>query len=123
MRKLLVTIVLVASVAGCATANQRLQNSFHIKNGMTKAEVLRVMEGNPVANEFYGDLEEWHYCDTGPVHKYVAVFFDKDRVFAMKPYSVVESDEDLIFSRCEQLVKRGDYKEPDVVREYRIKYR
>lgn len=125
MKKFVGAMSIMTLVAGCGV-NQRLENSFQISNGMTKADVLRIMEDNPVANEFNGDLEEWHFCNTGMngVSKYVAVYFNQGRVFAMKPYSVVEKDEGgNAFAVCEEFVKKGDYKEPDVVREYRIRYR
>ena len=125
MKPIITLFILSGVLVGCGV-NQRLENSFQISNGMTKADVLRIMEDNPVANEFNGDLEEWHFCNTGMngVSKYVAVYFNKGRVFAMKPYSVVEKDAGgNAFAVCEEFIKKGDYKEPDAVREYRIRYR
>ena len=61
---------------------------------------------------------------TNGVSKYVAVFFNEGKVIAMKPYSVVERDEGgNAFAVCEDFIKKGDYREPDVVREYRLKLR
>ena len=93
---------------------------------MNKQEVLATMGDTPFASEFYGQLEEWHYCDTGMngVSKYVANYFRDGKVFAMKPYSVVEKAEGgSAFAVCEEFIKKGDYREPDIVREYRVKYR
>lgn len=126
MKKLVIALSVMTLVAACGV-NQRLENSFQISNGMTKAEILRIMESKPVANEFYGDLDEWHFCSSdfnGEVGKYVAVFFEKGRVFAVKSYSAVFLDEGgSLYAGCENFVKKGNYKEPDVVREYRIRYR
>ena len=79
----------------------------------------------PVATEFSGRFSEWHFCKsdewTGENHRFVAVYFGDDKVIAMKPYSVSLSrrtgDAD-----CRPYVKKGNYKEPDEVREYRIKF-
>ena len=81
-------------MAGCGS-QQKLENSFSVSPGMTKQEVIETMGDVPVATEFYGQLEEWHYCDTGMngISKYVAIYFQGGRVYAMKPYSVVERDE------------------------------
>ena len=117
--------VVVAVMAGCGS-QQKLENSFSVSPGMTKQEVIETMGDVPVATEFYGQLEEWHYCDTGMngISKYVAIYFQGGRVYAMKPYSVVERDEGgNSLAVCEEFIKKGDYREPDIVREYRVRYR
>ena len=52
-------------------------------------------------------LKEWHFCNTGMngVSRYVAVFFDEGKVFAMKPYSVLMKGVE--FPGCEEFIKRG----------------
>ena len=125
MRKLISFSIVAILITGCG-ANQRVENSFQISNGMSQPEVLNIMRDSPAASEFNGALEEWHFCNTGlnGISRYVAVFFENGRVFAMKPYTVVEKDEGGgSFAVCENFIKKGNYKEPDVVREYRIRYR
>ena len=112
-------------ILGCGS-QQKLENSYSVSPGMTKQQVIGTMGDTPVATEFYGQLEEWHYCDTGMngISKYVAVYFNEGRVYAMKPYSVVEAREGgNAWAVCEEFIKKGDYREPEIVREYRIKYR
>ena len=115
--------ILAISFSGCG-ANQQLENARGIAAGMSKQNVRSVMGDDPVATEFYGKLEEWHFCNTGMngVSRYVAVFFDEGKVFAMKPYSVVEKEAGgSSFAVCEEFIKKGDYREPDIVREYRVR--
>ena len=117
--------IAVLFLAACGV-NQPLENAINISPGMTKGDVLSIMGSPPVSNDFYGDLEEWHFCNTGMngVSKYVAVFFKEGSVFSMKRYSVVERDEGGdSFAVCEDFVKKGDYREPGEVREYRVRYR
>ena len=125
--KALIFLAALASLTltGCGV-NQRLENSLKVSPGMDKQQVVAAMGDEPVATEFSGSLEEWHYCNTGMngISKYVAIFFDSGRVIAMKPYSVVERDAGgNAFAVCEEFIKMGSYQEPDVVKEYRIKYR
>ena len=118
-------LFLCAALVGCGS-QQKLENSYAIAPGMTKKQVVEIMADEPVATEFYGSLEEWHYCDTGMngISKYVAIYFKDGQVYAMKPYSVVEKEEGgNSFAVCEEFVKKGDYREPDVVAEYKIKFR
>ena len=112
--------ILAISFSGCG-ANQQLENARGIAAGMSKQNVRSVMGDDPVATEFYGKLEEWHFCNTGMngVSRYVAVFFDEGKVFAMKPYSVLMKGVE--FPGCEEFIKRGDYREPEIVREYRVR--
>ena len=123
MKKISWVLGAVLITAGCGV-NQSVEQAFQISNGMTKSEVLNVMGAYPVANEFHGSLEEWHFCKSGSISKFVAVFFDNGRVFAMKPYNVMlrnEGGESL--DSCDGYIKKGNYKEPDIVREYRVRYR
>lgn len=121
--KVLGVNIAVLFLVACGV-NQPLENAISISPGMTKGDVLDIMGSPPVSNDFYGNLEEWHFCNTGMtgVSKYVAVFFKEGRVFSMKRYSVVERDAGGdAFAVCENFVKKGDYREPDEVREYRIR--
>lgn len=112
-------------LVGCGVS-QNIEQSFMVSLGMTKREVIVTMGDNPVASGFNGRAEEWHYCKTGSngVSRYVASYFDQGRVFAMKPYSVVEAAEGgNSFVACQNFVMKDDYREAGVVREYRLKVR
>ena len=114
-------IFVAALLTACTTTD--IDNSLMISPGMTKQEVITTMGTNPVSNEFVGELEEWHFCNTGVNNsRYVAVFFEGGRVFAQKPYTVSGVGWNQ-YGDCEIGVKKGTYREPDEVREYRIKVR
>ena len=91
----LVSIFLVVSITGCATVNnvfgpnQDLALAGSINPGMGPSDVLRIMQDKPVAREFAGDYEEWHYCDSdtwdGNTHEYLAIYFINGAVVSMKP--------------------------------------
>ena len=112
-----------ALLTGCGTV-QNLDNSLMISPGMTKQQVVSTMGENPIKTEFDGPLEEWHYCKTGVgADEFIAVYFAEGRVIAMKPYTVTQKDAQWENGACEIFVKMGNFREPDAVREYRIKYR
>ena len=117
MKKYLAIILALASSA--AVAKVDLDNSFMLSPGMSKQEVLDTMGGKPKASEFVGSLSEWHYCRNSFSGKYyyTSVFFHEGRVIAMKEYGVGNNN-----GSCTSNIKGGSYREPDVVREYRIKY-
>jgi hypothetical protein len=113
---------LIALASNGAMAKVDLDNSFLLSGGMTQKQVLETMGGKPTDSEFLGDLAEWHYCKRGWPNKdisYTTVFFYKGQVIGMKEYGV---DED-VGGNCQTNIKGGSYQEPDVVKEYRIKYR
>jgi hypothetical protein len=130
MRKITLAVTFLL-LTGCATVNdafgpnQDLSLAGSINSGMSPGDVLRVMQDKPVAREFAGNYEEWHYCDsdtwTGRAHKYLAIYFINGAVVSMKPYGVSVRGESV--TDCGKFVKQGNYSEPDVVREYRVKYR
>jgi hypothetical protein len=88
---------------------------------MNKKEVLDTMGSRPVASEFTGELEEWHFCkqNFNNSRDYVSVFFVSGSVIAMKQYGVDRNSRET----CASSIKGGSYKEPDVVKEYRLKVR
>ena len=96
---------------------------------MDKSEVLKIMGGPPASTEFYGPLEEWHFCDSGTrTLSYQAIYFNEGVVYAARPYSVMVAEETGFSSNvatfdCSRFIKRGNYREPDEVREYRLKMR
>jgi hypothetical protein len=119
--RLFFAVIPVMLLIACTTTD--IDNSLMISPGMTKQEVITTMGTNPVSNEFVGDLEEWHFCNTGVnSSRYIAVFFEGGRVFAQKPYTVSGVGWNQ-YGDCEIGVKKGTYREPDEVREYRIKVR
>lgn len=109
----------LALASSAAVAKVDLDNSFMLSPGMSKQEVLEVMGGRPKHSEFVADLAEWHFCKhpfSGPL-EYTTVFFFQDKVIGMKEYGVRRSK-----GSCVDNIKGGSYREPDIVREYRIKY-
>ena len=116
IRAITAAIVLVG-LYGCGT-QKMVDQSFLLSPGMGKQDVLTTM-GKPVKNEFDRGIEEWHYCNTGwASDEYIAVFFDEGKVVAMKPYTVTGMG-----GFCGSFVKMGNYSEPDIVGEIRVKYR
>ena len=118
MKKYLAIILVLASSA--AVAKVDLKNSFLLSPGMSKQEVLELMGGRPTSSEFVNDLAEWHFCKKEFMSKrfsYTSVFFHENKAIAMKEYGVKANN-----GSCASNIKGGSYREPDVVREYRIKY-
>ena len=62
----ILTLLLLLAVTACGV-NQKLENSYAISPGMTKQAVVAAMGDTPVATEFYGQMEEWHYCKQAPM--------------------------------------------------------
>ena len=125
MKKLTVISIILglSALVGCGT-QQKLDNSMMISPGMTKQQVVNTMGANPVKTEFDGSLEEWHYCNTGSkADEFVAVYFVDGTVIAMKPYTVTLRDANGATGSCEKFVKMGNFREPETVAEYRVKFR
>ena len=120
MKKYLAVVLALASSA--AVAKVDLDNAFMLSPGMSKQEVLEVMGGRPSGSEFVGELVEWHFCYrySGYYGKnrfdFATVFFFEGKVIAMKEYGVKKA------GTCDSNIKGGSYREPDVVKEYRIKF-
>lgn len=115
-------VVCAMMVVFCSSAYAKLkiENAFLLSPGMNKKEVLDTMGSRPVASEFTGELEEWHFCKAhwNIEYDYVSVFFMAGKVIAMKQYGVRNKR-----TTCASSIKGGSYKEPDVVKEYRLKFR
>ena len=122
MRKfLLILIPLVISACG-TTANMAMSQAYRIYEGMSMDEVVEIM-GTPCASELNKGVNEWHYCSTGLMaDEFVAVYFEKGRVIAVKNYTVTSMDVDGASGNCRKFIKRGTYKEPDVVIAIRSRY-
>lgn len=123
MIKNMTYILCAVMVVFCSSAYAKLKidNAFLLSPGMNKKEVLDTMGSRPVASEFTGELEEWHFCkeNFSGSKDFVSVFFVSGKVIAMKQYGVERSAK----GTCKSKIKGGSYKEPDVVKEYRLKVR
>ena len=120
--KLLTTAAALATLSATpAFAKVDLNNAYLLSPGMSKKEVVETMGGRPRSTEFIGELEEWHYCTSnfwlGGGYKYAAGFFFEGDLYAVKEYRVPED-----YDNCSRWLKGGTYSEPDIVKEYRIKY-
>ncbi len=116
-----ILIVVSLSVSSCWVVHQNLKVSNNLKEGMTKQEVVQIM-GNPAKSEFGNGVEEWHYCRCiNKINEYVALFFYEDKLIAKTNYTVFDTYE--MASSCDQLIKMGNYTEPDIVIELRSRIR
>ena len=121
MKFLISTIVLLFLTSGCASVD--LKRSFLIERGMTKSEVLALLGDRPATSEFKDNVDEWHFCRTGMMSdSYVGVYFIDGRVTAKREYTR-NSDNGGGGGNCKNFIKSGDYREPDEIREYRVRYR
>ena len=101
---------------------QPLELSYKLNNGMSKDEVVSIL-GQPIKSDFSKNIEEWFYCKTaigGDQH--LALFFYEGKLMAKKNYVVTLADVYGQTGDCEWSVKKGNYREPDEVREIRIRY-
>jgi hypothetical protein len=86
---------------------------------MKQSKVLKIL-GEPIKSEFTKDFEEWHYCTTGQnVDQFIALFFHKNKLVATTNYTTDASDGGP--GDCSIFIKRGDYREPDTVKELKTK--
>jgi outer membrane protein assembly factor BamE (lipoprotein component of BamABCDE complex) len=89
---------------------------------MTKTEVLEIL-GNPIKSDLKKGVDEWFYCKTGiGADEHLAVYFFEGKVIAKKNYSVTVAEVNNVTGSCELFIKRGNYREPDEVREIRLKF-
>ena len=99
-----------------------LQESYRLNNGMTKQEVTSIL-GQPIKSDFYKNVDEWFYCNTGVGgDEHLAVFFYEGKLIAKKNYVVTIQDVNGQRGSCEWFIKRGNYREPDEVKEIRLKF-
>lgn len=126
MKKLIEASISLLLIAGCASTGDSkvdLSQSFLIERGMTKGEVLELFGDRPATSEFKDNVDEWHFCRTGMLSdSYVAVYFIDGRVSAKREYTR-NGDNGGGGGNCKIFIKSGDYREPDEIREYRIRYR
>ena len=120
MKKLLI-IVLPFMLVACGTTGA-LSKSYRLYEGMTMDEVVNLM-GEPCASELSKGVTEWHYCTTGiNADEFVAVFFKEGKLIAVKNYTVTLQDTGGVSGSCRKFIKRGTYREPDVVVAIRSRY-
>ena len=101
---------------------QPLEQSYRLNTGMSKQEVVSIL-GQPIRNDFYKNVDEWFYCKTGiGGDQHLALFFFEGKLIAKKNYVVTVQDVDGQTGSCEWFIKKGNYREPDEVREIRLKY-
>jgi hypothetical protein len=124
-KRAILLIAVVGLLSGCVATfgtNQNLKNHLMLKPGMTKEQVITTMGGSPVKAEFSSNIEEWHFCNTGyGGDEFVTAYFADGVLIAMKPYTVTLNDTGGVGGSCEKFVKMGNYREPDSVREYRLR--
>lgn len=110
--------VLISTLYSCSL-HQNLSLSYKLYEGMSKNEVESIM-GIPAKSDFYKNVEEWHYCKTGysGADQFLALYFYDGKLIAKKNYSVTFSEAGA-YGSCENFIKRGNYREPEVVVEIR----
>ena len=102
---------------------QDISTAALLTNGMSKEAVSEIM-GLPARSEFNRNLEEWHYCKTAQgvfssTDEFVALFFNEGTLFATRNYAVSIADTKGATGDCTRFIKQGNYREPDVVAEFR----
>ncbi len=121
MSRILAICTLTAMLLqGCSsTTRQNVANAAMLSDGMSKQQVSAVM-GLPIKSEFSGSLEEWHYCNTGSnADEFVVLFFADGNLFSTRNYTVTLADTRGAYGDCSLFLKMGNYREPDVVGEFR----
>ena len=118
--KVFLSILLIIQLYSCGV-QQKLSNSYKLSSGMTKAEVEAIM-GVPVKSDFKKNVEEWHYCKTGGgADELLALFFYEGKLIEKLNYTVTLADTRGVTGSCEKFIKMGNYREPDVVVEIRMR--
>jgi hypothetical protein len=88
---------------------------------MTKEEVVAILE-QPIKSDFFKNVGEWFYCKTGMGgDQHLALYFFEGKLIAKKNYVVTNQDVEWQTCSCELFIKKGNYREPDEVREIKIK--
>ena len=122
MRIRFAALIIVFSLFISCGVQQQLSTSYKLNPGMTKSEVESIM-GPPVKSDFYKNVEEWHYCKTGmSADEFIALFFNDGKLIEKKNYAVTLADTNGATGSCQKFIKMGNYREPDVVKEIRLKY-
>ena len=124
MKKLFVILLFAVLLSSCGITGQKyaMSQAYKLYEGMTMDEVQAVM-GTPCATELSKGVTEWHYCSTGfNADEFVACFFEKGRLIAVKNYTVTTADVGGAQGLCRKFIKRGTYREPDVVISIRSRY-
>jgi outer membrane protein assembly factor BamE (lipoprotein component of BamABCDE complex) len=118
---LLCATIISITFTSCVV-QQKLSMSYQLQEGMTKSEVVSIM-GSPIKSDFYKNVEEWHYCRTGwSADEFISLFFYEGKLIAKKNYTVTIADTNGVGGSCDKFIKRGNYREPDIVLEIRGRY-
>jgi hypothetical protein len=119
MKKIVFIMAFICLLTSCGV-QQNLNRANRLRSGMSMDEVERIM-GYPAVSDFYRDVEEWHYCKTGFYSdRMLALFFYRENLIAKRFYSVSLRDGGS-YGSCESNVRRGSYREPDIVTEIRLR--
>lgn len=119
MRRIVFLILAMSAVIGCGV-RQPIRQAIDLRPAMSPEDVTSVM-GTPVKTEFSQGVMEWHYCKTGySSDEFVALFFKNDQLVATRNYTVTAADAGA-WGSCERFIKKGNYREPDVVTEIRLR--
>ncbi len=124
-----ITLIFTIILSSCSTTKllsrytqQPIEQSFKLQSGISKEEVVAIL-GQPIKSDFYKNIDEWFYCKTGlGGDQHLALFFYDGKLIAKKNYVVTLQDVEGATGSCEWFIKRGSYKEPDEVKEIRLKY-
>jgi len=131
MKLIVKTLALGAALfmVGCSTYQNAdrpeadLSKTVGITAGMNQESVLQIMGLYPQKTEISDGITEWHYCDTGMgMDEFVAIYFSEGKVVAMKNYQATLAEVDGATGHCSMFVKRGNYREPDMVADIRLRY-
>ncbi|NOT52545.1 MAG: outer membrane protein assembly factor BamE [Chitinophagaceae bacterium] len=118
--KVVLSILLIALLHSCGV-QQKLSASHKLSPGMTKADVETIM-GSPTKSDFRKNVEEWHYCKTGmSADEFLALFFYEGKLIEKLNYTVTLADTRGATGSCEKFIKMGNYREPDIVVEIRMR--
>lgn len=123
MKKILLLLLpLIVTSCGILGQTPAMSQSYRLYDGMTMDQVREIM-GTPCASEISKGITEWHYCSTGfDADEYVACYFQKGHLIAVKNYTVTIRDVGGAQGNCRKFIKRGTYREPDVVIAVRSRY-
>ena len=102
----------------CACGSAKMNQSYRLESGMTKAQVIEIM-GAPMRSDFDRNVEEWHYCRTQmDSETFLALYFVDGILLTKTNYTVMEENRGSLGS-CAQFIKMGNYRVPDAVVEIR----
>jgi outer membrane protein assembly factor BamE (lipoprotein component of BamABCDE complex) len=118
---LLLILILFCGCAAIFYTQQKIENTYLLKPGLSKDEVIKIM-GTPCKTEFSENKSAWHYCKTGETaDEFVVLVFDGDKLLIVKNYSVTLRDTGGATGDCSKFVRPYDFEKPDETKEIRLK--